>query len=263
MLAHERKQIILNKLQKANIVRVSDLSEILKTSEATIRRDLKSMEDEGLLRRTHGGAIANVSAAFEPKISDLALEHVDEKRTIAQFAYSLINDKDAIIIDSSSTGHMLATCIRENSSKSITVVTNAIKVAWELMDLLHVDLIMVGGQIRNNVFSCIGDIAERTLANLRVDKAFIGINGINFADGAGFTTPNMFESQIKRSMIKASKQVYILADSSKFNQSFLSIVCPISAVDYIITDSGVSKETIDQSVTFGVELLISPKNISL
>jgi DeoR family fructose operon transcriptional repressor len=255
MLAHDRKQFILDLLIKNKSVSVAQLSEMLQTSEVTIRRDLSELEETKALKRTHGGAVRNVSTAFEPHIFELEQENVEKKKAIAYEAYRLIKDNDALIIDSSSTGAQLANLIKNGKKQNITVVTNSFKTAWELMYADNVELIHVGGQVRSNICSSIGSIAEVTLQGLRVDKAFIGINGIDFQNG--FTTPNLFESQIKRAMMNSAYQVYILADSSKFNQTYLSIVCPISRVDCLITDSDIAEKEINDAEQNGLKLIIA------
>lgn len=255
MLAHDRKQYILDLLNKNKSVAVTQLSELLNTSEVTIRRDLKDLEKIRALKRTHGGAVKNISTAFEPQIAELEQENVEKKKAIAYEAYKLIKDNDAIIIDSSSTGAQLAAFIKNGKKKNITVVTNSFKTTWELMYADNVEIIHIGGQVRSNINSSIGAIAEVALQSLRVDKAFIGINGIDFENG--FTTPNLFESQIKRAMMNSAYQVYILADSSKFNQTYLSIVCPISRVDCLITDSDISEKIVSQADDYGLDLIVA------
>ncbi len=255
MLAHDRKQFILDMLGKERSVSVTQLSELLNATEVTIRRDLKDLEKANALKRTHGGAVRSMSAAFEPQITELEQENIEKKKAIANEAYQLLKDNDAIIIDSSSTGAQLAQLIKTGKKRNITVVTNSFKTAWELMHTDNVELIHIGGQIRSNIYSSIGPIAEAALKNLRVDKAFIGINGIDFEHG--FTTPNLFESQVKRAMMKSAYQVYILADSSKFDQTYLSIVCPLSQVDCLITDSGITEKAINQAKDCGLDLIIA------
>jgi DeoR family transcriptional regulator, fructose operon transcriptional repressor len=255
MIPQQRKQVITDLVRKNKAVKVTDLSERLHISDVTIRRDLKELEDAGILTRTHGGAIRRTNTAFEPQISILETEHVPEKTAIAKEAYKLINENDAIILDSSSTAARLAEFIIEGDKKNITVVTNSFKTAFALIGSDNVELIHIGGQVRVNIYSSIGTIAENALKNLRVDKAFIGINGIDF--GIGLTTQNLYESQIKRVMMESSNQVYILADNSKFNQTFLSIVCPIEEVDFIITDNKVSDETVEKTLEQDVEIIIA------
>jgi len=255
MIAHERKQFILDLLMKNKSVSVAQLSEMLDTSEVTIRRDLKDLEKENALKRTHGGAIRKMSAAFEPRFSELASENVERKRAIALEAYKLIEDNDAIIIDSSSTGAQLAKLIKNGTKKHITVVTNSFVTAWELMHSDNCEIIHIGGQVRDNISCTIGAIAEASLRSLRVDKAFVGINGIDFE--IGFTTPNLFESQTKRAMMNAAYRVYIVADSSKFGQTYLSIVCPVDRVDCLITDDGITENQKKTAEENGLELLVA------
>lgn len=255
MIAHERKQFILDLLSKEKSVSVTNLSEMLKTSEVTIRRDLKDLEKENALKRTHGGAIRKMSAAFEPQISELAQENVESKKAIAIEAYNLIEDNDAIIIDSSSTGTQIARLIKSGTKKNITIVTNSFITSWELMNSDNCEIIHIGGQVRNNISCTIGAIAEASLKSLRVDKAFIGINGIDFE--VGFTTPNLFESQTKRAMMNAAYRVYIVADSSKFGQTYLSIVCPVDRVDCLITDDGITEIQKKTAEDKGLELIIA------
>jgi DeoR family transcriptional regulator, fructose operon transcriptional repressor len=255
MLSHDRKQFILDLLNKNKSVAVTQLSEMLNTTEVTIRRDLKDLEKVRALKRTHGGAIRNISTAFEPQITELEQENVDKKKAIAYEAYQLLKDNDAIIIDSSSTGGQLAHLIKNGKKRNITVVTNSFKTMWTLMHSDNVEIIHIGGQVRSNIYCSIGPIAEAALQNLRVDKAFIGVNGIDFENG--FTTPNLFESQIKRAMMHAAYQVYILADSSKFDQTYLSIICPISRADCLITDSDITEKSISQAREARLDLIIA------
>lgn len=255
MFAHERKKIIMNKLDESSSVVVTELSKEFGTSDVTIRRDLQELENDGLLKRTHGGAVKLNKTSIEPNIKELGLIHVAEKKAIARMAYNYINDGDAIIIDSSTSAGMLAKHLREGQKKDISVITNSFRVVMELLNCPHLDIIHTGGELRSNVQSSIGMIAEHTLATLRVDKAFIGVNGIDFKNG--ITTPNLYESKIKSLMIECANETFILADSSKFNCTFLSIVCPIDRlVPTIITDNNVSEENIylmkDKSIKYRI-----------
>ncbi|MBR5559411.1 MAG: DeoR/GlpR transcriptional regulator [Oscillospiraceae bacterium] len=255
MLAHKRKELIKEMVSKYRIVRVSDLSERFQTSDVTIRRDLKELEEAGLLKRTHGGAIKVTNTAFDPALVDLETTQVAEKLQIAREAYKHINDNDAIVLDPSSTVAYLATLLKSGEKKNITLVTNSFKEVMELVDCPEVEVIHIGGQLRHKLQSAIGPIAEASLRNLKVDKAFIGCNGIDFQNG--YTTTNLFEGQIKQAMMKSANQTYMLADSSKFHQTYLGVVAPINGVDYLITDSGVDAETIAQAEEAGINLIVA------
>lgn len=255
MIAHERKQFIIDLLMKNKSVSVAELSKELGTSEVTIRRDLNELEKENALERTHGGAIRKMSTSFEPVFSELAQVNANSKRAIALEAYNLIEDNDAVVIDSSSTGVQLAKLIKTGNKKNITVVTNSFITVWELMHCENCETIHIGGQVRDNLSCTIGAIAEASLKKLRVDKAFVGINGIDFE--VGFTTPYLFESQTKRAMMNAARSVYIIADSSKFGKTYLSILCPIERATCLITDDCITEDHKKEAEERGLELIVA------
>ncbi len=258
MLAHKRKQLIKELVDKHRVVRVADLSEKFHISDVTIRRDLKELEEAGMLKRTHGGAIKVTNAAVEPSLHELQMVNVEQKIRIARAAYNMINDNDAIIIDSSATIAHIATFLKEGNKRNITLVTNSFRAVMDLVHCENVEIIHIGGQVRRNIVSSIGSIAENALKTLRVDKAFIGANGIDFKNG--ITTPNLFESQIKRAMMMSANETYVLAESAKFHQTYLSIICPVHAVDTIITDDGIDTETIRTASDMGVGLMVVGEN---
>ena len=258
MLAHKRKELIKEMVDKYRIVRVSDLSERFPLSDVTIRRDLKELEEAGLLKRTHGGAIKITNAALDPSLVDLETIRVKEKMLIAREAYQQIRDNDAIIIDASSTVAYLPTLLKNGDKKNITLVTNSFRAVMDLIDCENVEVIHIGGQVRRKLQSSIGPIAETSLRSLIVDKAFLGCNGVDFR--CGFTTTNLYEGQIKRLMMQSATEIYMLADSSKFHQSFISVVAHIDQVDYLITDSGVDQESIAESEKAGIHLIVAGQN---
>lgn len=255
MLAHKRKQLIKEMVDKYRIVRVSDLSERFNLSDVTIRRDLKELEEAGLLKRTHGGAIKISNAAVDPSLVDLETVRVKEKFLIAQEAYSQIRDNDAVIIDASSTVAYLPTLIKNGDKKNITLVTNSFRAVMDLIDCEWVEVIHIGGQVRRKLQSSIGPIAESALRTLIVDKAFLGCNGVDFH--CGFTTTNLYECQIKRMMMRSANETFMLADSSKFHQSFLSVIAPLSEVDCVITDSGIDPESVVLAEKAGLHLKVA------
>jgi DeoR family fructose operon transcriptional repressor len=243
MFADERRAEIVRLVDEKNSVTVAFLSAEFGTSEVTIRRDLQELETEGLLKRTHGGAIKINNLKHDLNIFELNTKQVEEKSMIAKKAYSLINDGDSIILDPSSTAGMITKYLKSGSKSGITVVTNSFRVVFDLLDCDNVEVIHVGGQLIRSFESSVGIIAESTLSTLNVDKAFIGINGIDF--NAGLTTINLYESKIKSMMLECGRETYILADNTKFNKTHLSVVRGISNVkSTIITDNDVSDDTI-------------------
>lgn len=259
MLAKERKQTVLRILESKGAVSVVELSERLGISEVTVRRDLSELEEQGKLKRTHGGAIRGQSSgtAYEPGIATLEQEKVEEKIAIAARAYDMISSGDAIILDSSSTAAMLCPFLKNGGKKNITVVTNSFRPVLELMNTDNVDLIHLGGQVRRNIYSTIGPLAETVLGQLRVDLAFMGINGIDLQNDI-LGTPNLFESNIKRAMMQAAARTVVLADSSKFGKTCLSTVSSLGQVSAIVTDDGVDASIREKAEERGIELIVCP-----
>ena len=257
MLAHKRKQMIKELVDRYRIIRVSDLSERFNISDVTIRRDLKELEAMGVLRRTHGGAIKIANTGTELPLAEADDEQIKERYSIAKAAYRTIKDGDSIMLDSSSTAAMLATLIKNGDTHGLTLVTSSFRVVSELTGCPNADMIHIGGQVQHQTQSAAGPIAENTLRNLRVDKSFIGVNGVSLE--SGFTTPNILQCQVKRSMLSCAKQSYVLADASKFNQTHLSIICPLSTPDYVITDFTIEPEMVSAFQVHGINLMVAPE----
>lgn len=239
MLAEERKKIICELVNRKKAVRVTDLSKRLDITEATIRRDLDELQKENKLRRTHGGAVSLYTAGQAGSISNLSMEHVAEKHRIAELAYGYICDFDTVLFDGSSTVMELARILGNGSRKGVTVLTNSISVAGALTEKAQrneIKVILIGGEIKYHLSISVGDIAIRTIRNVRVDKTFMGINGID--SEYGYSIADMGESTVKKEMIRSAKQVFVLADRSKFGESYLAKIAePEGDIDYLITDS--------------------------
>lgn len=251
----ERKRIILEKLQQENRVYVSELSQLFEISEVTIRKDLKELEERGLLKRTYGGATIVAKAAIESSLDILQFMKVEEKKAIARAAYEFITDNDAVLLDASTTTRELAYLIRDGH-KRMTVVTTAVQIAYELARCEHLEVLQIGGLIRRTLYTAMGPLATSALRALHVDKAFIGVNGVDI--NIGLTTQNLFECEIKNLIINASTQAYVLADASKMRCVTLGVICPVDRVDFIITDSSIPGEIEKELRTRDVELIIAP-----
>ncbi len=251
----ERRRAILQKLNDKGKVRVTDLSRELECSEVTIRSDIKSMESEGLLKRTHGGAVKLEKAPARKYQAESIYRYTERKKKIAACAYEFINDRDTIIIDDASSSFYLALHIKEHPEKRLAVVTNSLLAGNELAGAEHVELYMVGGHVGGHLAATMGDAAVQNMEQFRVDKAFIGVHGINFDVGlTSIATPQM---QVKRAILKSTQEVYVLADSSKFGGGYLSVICPIHEVYKIITDGEVTRENVKKAQELKVPLVIA------
>lgn len=253
----ERFKKIRRIVEYQNSASVVQLGAELKVSDATIRKDLKILEKQGHLRRTHGGAVIvdRGGTSREAKLREVMGKNINEKRKIARKAYEMIKDDEAIILDVSSTAGMICEHIKKNEKRKLTVVTNSAIALMELIDCENVQLIMIGGQVQSSVASCVGAFATDMLRNIRVDKAFIGANGIDLQRDI-ITTPNLFEREVKRAMINAAGKTVIVADNTKFGRLYLGALCRLSEVDCIITDDGISQDTLKLAKDSSVNIVV-------
>lgn len=243
MFIEERKEKILNFVEKHSSVTVKELCDLFHVSEVTIRKDLKELGNEGLLIRTHGGAVKLKETTYEQNQTDKGKERIYEKRKIAQRAYQEINDLETIILDAGTTTQELAKIIRQEDKK-LTVVTNALNIANELIECKNVEVILIGGYLRKNILSCVGGFTEELFGKLIADKVFLGINNISIE--YGLTTPNMQECKVKQSMLQAARRKYLLVDSSKFKTNSLYRICGFKDLNMIITDDTIDKSYISK-----------------
>src|SRR4029450_6710131 len=238
MLNVERRTKILELLEKQGQVGVIDLSRRFKTSEVTIRSDLKDLHARGLIRRAHGGAVKINTVSMDPSLKIKAELHADEKRRIGAAAAALVNDGDSIILDSGTTTQQIARQIKHK--KDLKVITNGLNIAMELFGVKDIQLIFLGGVIRQNSLSAVGHFAEDILAQLSADKVFLGVDACDLE--FGLSTPNVEESQVNQAMARIAKEKILVADSSKFGKRSLSRIVPLSEIDVIVTDRGLSTE---------------------
>lgn len=255
MFSEERKEKILELVNRKKTVKVSELSEVLKTSEVTIRRDLDELHSEQKLCRTHGGAMVLRHERNDLPLRELCVRQVEEKKKIAKVAFRYICDNDVILMDDSTTVQELARLVAKADFENLTVVTVSIPVVNILLTNENLNVVMIGGPITRCTNAVLGTMAERMLKDFRIDKCFIGINGIE-SEGI-YTTSNFLEMTTKQVMLDVSRQKFILADHTKFGQtSFLKVEEGESKIDCLITDcrledfdySIISKTT---SVEFG------------
>lgn len=238
MLAEERKKVICEIVNRKKAVRVSELSKRLNITEATVRRDLDELQNEKKLRRTHGGAVALYPAGIEYVISELAVEHIEEKRRIARKAYEFIDDHDAVLFDGASTVLELSRLLAAGDKKGIIVLTNALSVVNVLATKKDITVIHLGGEVKYHLNSTVGKMTEERIRDVRVDKTFLGINGVDAEYGYSITS--FEEAAVKKEMIRSAKQTFVLADHSKFGATYLAKVADVEGeIDYLITDEPV------------------------
>lgn len=248
----ERHKYILDSLNKNGFIKVSDISKALDVTPVTIRKDLKYLEEKKLLYRTHGSA-----SPVNPQTSDVDLQvkekiKIGEKQQIAEAANTLIEKNDTIILASGSTINSFAEVLKPVGH--LTVVTASLKTSILLNSINDVEVIQLGGIVRKNSFSVIGDFASMILDLLTCSKLFLGVDGIDPENG--ITNSNIEEAILNKKMMAASLRTIILADSSKFGKRGFGKICNLDQVDMIITDSGIPESIAKVIEESGIELVI-------
>lgn len=231
MFAEERKIKIEQMVKDDQSVKVSDLAKLFNVSETTIRRDLDELEASGQIIRTHGGALSGPNTSFELSFIEKQDKFLVEKEYIGKLAASLINDGDTVILDSGTTTQYIAKYI---SARDTTILTNSVNLVDELANKKDTEVLVTGGTIRTITHAMVGPIAENMMKQFKADKLFLGANGVSLSSGV--TTPNYIEASIKRAMVESAKKIYLTIDSSKFDEISFSLICPVSKINYIITD---------------------------
>lgn len=252
MLNAERRHKILHFIQENKRATVTELSRLFKVSEATIRRDLDRLDDQGEIRRVHGGAIVVERAAPEPPIIQRMTENEEEKRRIGRAAAELVRDGETVFLGSGTTTLEVARNLADRDN--LTVITNALNIANLFAGKSNITVIVVGGLLRHSELSMIGYIAEQTLKELHADKVIMGIRAIDVQ--AGLTNEYLPETMTDRTIINFSSEVILVADHSKFGKVSTALVAPVTSVNKIITDSDAPAEIIDEIKGLGVEVII-------
>jgi DeoR family transcriptional regulator, aga operon transcriptional repressor len=248
----ERHQHILNSLKQEGQVNVLDLCEKLSVSSVTIRKDLKLLEDKGLLFRTHGGATANNPYTTDRSVNEKEKIQATEKTRIGAAAAALLVPNDSVLIASGTTVLALARNIQPKSS--LTVITPSLNIALELNRHPDIEVMQLGGVLRKSSSSVTGPYAESTLTDFSCSKLFLGVDGIDL--DFGLSTTNVMEAHLNRQMIKVSQKTIVLADSTKFGKRGFGKICGFEDIDQIITDNGISDYTVKTLEGMGIKVTI-------
>ena len=253
LFAAERQQQIYSILKNENKVLITDLCKWFDITPPTARNDLHELEEKGLLKRTHGGAISTTGNTFETDFFTRKTERVEEKQLIARAAAELVHNGDSLIIDSGTT--ILEFAKRLCEKHDLTIVTCDLKVAMYLQDNSDAEVILLGGTVRKGFYCTSGITVLNALQTLCADICFLGTTGITAE--RGISTPGAEHAEIRRSMIRASSRTVILGDSHKIGIDGFHIVAPLSAIDVIVTDPGIHDEDKEIFEKAGVEVHIA------
>lgn len=232
MFQIERQKKILDYVNKTEKATVNELSDFLGVSKVTIRKYLNELESKGLVIKIHGGVLSiDSDLNYEIPYASKKDLNVSEKEKIGKAASELIEDGDVVILDAGSTTLEIA---RNIENKNVTIITNDVKIAFELASKPSVKLIITGGIVQKNVYTVMGSNTENFLSKIHVNKAFLGADAINLE--YGITNRTLEEVAIKKAMIKSAEQIILVADHSKLNKKAFADVCEIDEIDTIVID---------------------------
>jgi DeoR family transcriptional regulator of aga operon len=253
----QRAKRILQVLLRHGNTAVDELAAQLGASAASVRRDLTRLEQRGLVHRTHGGAKLAGQTQYEPFRFDSSFQEregrfAEEKRRIGFAAAELIREHETVGFTAGTTTTQVARCIRHRSN--IHVITNAVNIGMELNTQVALNVTLTGGTMRwAGAFSLTGPTAMDTLSGVFLDKAFIGACGVDVLSGATIIEPD--EAAVFRAMVRQAKQVIVVADSSKIAMVSPVLICPVTDIDILVTDSGIAPEALAGFKANGVQVI--------
>ncbi len=250
VFAEERKQLIVELVNRQVKTTVAELCDEFKVSPATVRNDLRELEFAGLLKRTHGGAISNRKTNYEPTFYQKLVERIDEKKAIARAAAAMVQDGDTIALDAGTTTLEMVKYLA--NVKNLTVVTNDLQLATCIEKNTQATIILIGGILRRNLFYTTGPMSISALEGLNVDRVFLSTNGV--AVGKGATVPNMDHAKIKEELVRIGDEVILLADHSKLGKSAFVKFANLSDIDVLYTDDRADEKMIDEFRSAGLEI---------
>ena len=241
MLKEERQSIIINLLNEKGIIKVSDITDIINVTEMTIRRDLQELDDKGLLKRIHGGAKINDSI-IETELSHNEKQtiNINAKIDIAKKISELINDGDSVFLGPGTTIELVYDYLKASYLK---IVTNSIHVFNKFVNDQRYELILIGGSYRNRTGAFVGSITNDILSKIKINKAFIGVNGICNNTVSNY---NEDEGMIQSTVLNNSSERYIIADSTKLDKNDFYHFYNLDDTTAIITDSNISDENLER-----------------
>jgi DeoR/GlpR family transcriptional regulator of sugar metabolism len=257
MIASQRRTVIKEMLLQQRSVKVADLVREFKVSEETIRRDLNTLEQEGIVQKNYGGAILNPelerTMVSIPPVYQRASQFSEEKEAIGKTAASWVSDQQIVILDAGSTTWYVAKHLRH--LKQMTIVTNGINIVEECSHIEDASIILIGGKLIKKSMSLVGPQAESEFQKYNAHYAFLGTSGISFPKG--FTSSDIFEAETKRAMVSAGQKVVVVADHSKLQKQALVSFASFQHVDILLTSDLADKQLLEQIASMGTEVVVT------
>lgn len=249
----ERQEQIRTWVENENRITIAQICDYFRVSEATARRDLEALSEQGKIQRVHGGAIKNIKAPPEKPFLERSTAQLEEKQRIGILAAKLINDDDTIFLGSGTTVYEIAKNLHDK--KNLTIITNSFLVIQELNNDEDITIIGTGGILRKSEQSFIGHITEHTLTELRADKVIMGIRAISLDQG--LTNDYLPETMTDRAIMGMGKELIIVADHTKCDRVSMVFVAPLEKVDTLITTNETNVAFLDAIKEKGINVLIA------
>jgi DeoR/GlpR family transcriptional regulator of sugar metabolism len=252
-VAMDRKKEIIKLLETGSPVKVGDLSKTFGVTDETIRRDLERLEADGLIFRTHGGAVLNPREnGFEPPVLQREAIHLEQKKAIGKYAASLVKEGEIIALDASTTGLQL---VKHLPNRPLTILTYSFAIANELTKKKEISVILIGGNLDSDSMAITGKSAENMVQGYHVDKFFFSCQGFDYQRGV--SEPYESHARLKEKILEISDDLILIADSSKFQVKSLIRLLGVEDVDLVITDEGMPENEVSEFGNKGINLVIA------
>jgi DeoR/GlpR family transcriptional regulator of sugar metabolism len=232
----ERRQKVLEFVSQRGFVTLTDLAEAIKASESTLRRDLDHLHQQGVLRRTHGGAMFTGDGSPLPALEERSSSQLDEKRQVARAAAARIQDGDAILLDGGTTTLEVARLLVD---RPLQIVTNSLPIAGLFASSRETDLVMLGGYVYPKTGVALGPLTIRMMPDIHVQQTILSVGGIT---AKGLFNSNLLLVETERQMMRCADEVVVVADQTKIGRQALAFLCGFEEIDTLVVDAGLSPE---------------------
>ncbi|MEJ5314082.1 MULTISPECIES: DeoR/GlpR family DNA-binding transcription regulator [Anaerolinea] len=249
----ERQQAILSLLQRQQRLKIAQICEEFSISEATARRDLEALAAQGLIQRVHGGAIPLQHATPEPPLLERSQEQADEKARIGKLAAGLVQDGETVFLGSGTTVLEVAKNLRDR--KGLTIITNSLPVINLFAGLETIQVVCLGGILRNSELSFIGHITEQALSEVRADRVFLGVRAVDLEHG--LTNDYLPETMTDRAILKIGREVIVVADHTKTCRVSTAFLAPLTSMHTFITTREADESFIAALRELGIQVLLA------
>ena len=261
MTQQQRLNTLLELISERGTVSIAEISDALTVSAATARRDLTALAEQRLVTRTHGGASA-LGSGYELPLQYKIARQAEAKMAIARAAAELVTVGDSLGINGGTTTSEVARVLgrtdrlaRTDNDFGVTIVTNALNIAYELSVRPHVKIVVTGGVSRRQSYELVGPMVTASLAEMALDVAVLGVDGLTARFGA--TTVHEGEADVSRQFASVAKKVVVVADSTKLGRSTFARIAPLAAIDVLVTDVAVDAELRRDLEAAGVEVVVA------